>query len=127
MSEADIHLERVTKRFAETTAVDDLTMSQRIAVVRIVQEALSNIREHSGATKVTVSVRVSEHRLELVIVDNGSGFDVREAATAAARRGRLGIVGMNERVRLLGGVFALESEPGVGTTLTASIPAWRPI
>ena len=110
-----------------TGRVDDLTMSQRIAVVRIVQEALSNIREHSGATKVSVSVRASEHRLELVVVDNGSGFDVRETATAAARRGRLGIVGMNERVRLLGGVFSLESAPGEGTTLSASIPAWRPI
>jgi signal transduction histidine kinase len=107
--------------------IDDLTMSQRIAVVRIVQEALSNIREHSGATKVTVSVRASDHRLELVVVDNGDGFDVRETATAAARRGRLGIVGMNERVRLLGGVFALDSAPGEGTTLTASIPAWRRI
>ena len=107
--------------------VDDLTMSQRIAIVRIVQEALSNIREHSGATKVRVSVRASEHRLELVVSDNGSGFDVRGTATAAARRGRLGILGMHERVRLLGGVFAIDSTPGEGTTLTASIPAWRPI
>jgi signal transduction histidine kinase len=102
-------------------------MSQRIAVLRIVQEALSNIREHSSATKVTVSVRATDHRLELIVVDNGVGFDVRQQAAAAARRGRLGIVGMNERVRLLGGVFSLDSAPGSGTTLRASIPAWRPI
>ncbi|MBV8949267.1 MAG: sensor histidine kinase [Actinobacteria bacterium] len=107
--------------------VDDVSMSQRIASVRIVQEALSNIREHSGASEVTVLVRAEEHRLELVVSDNGAGFDVRETANAAARRGRLGIVGMSERVRLLGGVFSIDSAPGEGTTLTASIPAWRPI
>jgi two-component system, NarL family, sensor kinase len=63
----------------------------------------------------------------LRIADNGEGFDVAQTVVAAARRGRLGVVGMNERVRLLGGVFEIESEPGQGTTITAALPAWRPV
>jgi signal transduction histidine kinase len=106
---------------------DALTMSQRIALVRIVQEALSNAREHAGATHVRVTVRATGAGLTLRVTDNGRGFDVRERAAEAAKRGRLGLVGMNERVRLLGGVFSIESTPGVGTTVCASIPAWRPL
>jgi len=107
--------------------LDVLTMSQRIAVVRIVQEALSNVRAHSEATEVQVDLRATDDGLDLRIADNGLGFDLRATAGAAARRGRLGIVGMNERVRLLGGVFTIESLPSVGTTIFVSIPAWRPL
>jgi signal transduction histidine kinase len=116
-----------TVNVATSGRFDELTMSQRIAVVRVVQEALSNIREHSHATHVDISVCATGTRLTLQVSDNGRGFDVRETATAAARRGRLGIVGMNERVRLLGGVFSIDSVPGAGTTVSASIPAWRPL
>jgi signal transduction histidine kinase len=106
--------------------LDALTMSQRIAVVRIVQEALSNVRSHSEATEVHIDLRATEDGIDLRVADNGRGFDLRATASAAARRGRLGIVGMNERVRLLGGVFSIESMPSVGTTVFVSIPAWRP-
>ncbi len=107
--------------------LDILTMSQRIAVVRIVQEALSNVRSHSEASEVQVDLRATDESLDLRIADDGRGFDLRATAGAAARRGRLGIVGMNERVRLLGGVFTIESMPSVGTTVHVSIPAWRPL
>jgi signal transduction histidine kinase len=107
--------------------LDVLTMSQRIAVMRVVQEALSNIRSHSEATEVQIDLRATDDGLDLRIADNGRGFDLRATAGAAARRGRLGIVGMNERVRLLGGVFSIESMPDLGTTVLVSIPAWRPL
>jgi signal transduction histidine kinase len=107
--------------------LDDLTMSQRIAVLRVVQEALSNARDHGAAGHVRVTVRATGVRLTLQVVDDGRGFNVRETARAAAQRGRLGIVGMHERVRLLGGVLAIASTPGAGTTISASIPAWRPL
>lgn len=106
---------------------EDLTMSQRIAVLRVVQEALNNAREHGHATHVRITVRATGARLTLQVVDDGGGFNVRETAGAAARRGRLGIVGMHERVRLLGGVLSIASTPGAGTTISASIPAWRPL
>jgi signal transduction histidine kinase len=102
-------------------------MSQRIAVLRVVQEAFTNVRAHSEATAVQVDLRATDDGDDLRIADNGRGFDLRATAAAAARRGRLGIVGMNERVRLLGGVFTIESLPGIGTTVVVSIPAWRPL
>jgi signal transduction histidine kinase len=95
--------------------------------VRIVQEALSNVLTHSEATEVEVDLRATDDGLDLRIADDGRGFDLRATAGAAARRGRLGIVGMTERVRLLGGVFTIESLPSVGTTVFVSIPAWRPL
>ena len=107
--------------------LDALSMSQRIAVVRIVQEALSNVRSHSEASEVHIDLRTTDDGLDLRIADNGRGFDLQATADAAAKRGRLGIVGMNERVRLLGGVFSIESMPSVGTTVFVSIPAWRPL
>jgi signal transduction histidine kinase len=106
---------------------EELTMSQRIAVLRVVQEALNNAREHGAAEHVRIVVRATGVRLTLQVVDDGCGFNVRETAKAAASRGRLGIVGMHERVRLLGGVLSIASTPGAGTTISASIPAWRPL
>jgi signal transduction histidine kinase len=104
-----------------------LSASQRIAILRIVQEALANVREHSIATSVRVNVASGPEGVLLRVADNGEGFDVAQTVVAAARRGRLGVVGMNERVRLLGGVFEIDSEPGEGTTITAALPAWQPV
>jgi len=127
--EADAFTRRsgTTVDVAVSGSCDQLTASQRIAVVRVVQEALNNSHEHGGATHVEVVVRVTDAGLDLSVADDGCGFDVAETACAAAKRGRLGIVGMNERVRLLGGVFTIESEPARGTTVRAAIPAWRPL
>jgi signal transduction histidine kinase len=118
---------RVAAELQVSGALDTLTMSQRIAIVRVVQEALNNAKAHSGAAHVEVTVRASDDGVDLTVRDDGRGFDLRATAAAAARRGRLGIVGMHERIRLLGGTFSIESAPGVGTTVTASIPAWRPL
>jgi signal transduction histidine kinase len=105
----------------------EITPSQRIAFYRIVQEALSNIRTHSGATTVSVSVRQAERATLVRVKDDGAGFDVPTMMVAAARRGRLGLVGMSERIRLLGGAFELRSRPGVGTEVVARLPWWDPI
>ena len=129
-------LRREAENFRRRTGIDvavetagdfrALSASQRIAILRIVQEALSNVREHSIATEVAVNVESIPEGVRLQITDNGQGFDVGLTVVAAARRGRLGVVGMNERVRLLGGVFEIESTLGVGTTITAALPAWLP-
>lgn len=104
-----------------------LTNSQRIALLRIVQEALANVREHSGATHVRVSVVGNRGYVRAEIVDNGQGFDVEETLLRAAQSGRLGLVGMSERVRLLGGTFDVESKPGGPTTIAVALPEWRPV
>lgn len=104
-----------------------LTTSQRIALFRAVQEALSNAREHSGATTVDVRLRARRSWTELRVWDNGRGFAVEPALASAAKRGRLGIVGISERVRMLGGTFELESAPGGPTRLSISLPRWEPL
>jgi signal transduction histidine kinase len=103
-----------------------LTASQRIALVRIVQESLSNIREHSCARDVRVTVCCGRDRLVAEIVDDGCGFDVAETLLDAGRRGRLGLVGVSERARLLGGSCEIQSRPGGPTTVAVELPRWRP-
>lgn len=103
-----------------------LTDSQRIAVLRIVQESLTNIREHSDGTRVTISVSSRPSGIAAEVTDNGRGFDVEQTLVRAARSGRLGLVGMSERARLLGGRFDVRSRAGGPTTVSVVLPAWRP-
>jgi len=102
--------------------LDGCTPSQRIALLRVVRESLSNVARHSGADSASVVVSANETELSVEIVDGGRGFDVE----AARKAGRLGLVGMSERVRLLDGTLELESRPGGPTRVRATIPRWRP-
>ncbi len=104
-----------------------LTNSQAIALTRVVEEALENAREHSGARNVEVSLQGTRAVLEATIVDDGAGFDVDRRLAEAARAGRLGLVGMAERVRLLGGRFDVDSSLGGPTRINARIPRWSPL
>jgi signal transduction histidine kinase len=106
---------------------DSLTDSQRIALVRIVQESLSNARDHSGARSVGISIDAQERKTLLEITDDGRGFDVARTLVRAARRGRFGLLGMSERVRLLGGRFDVQSQPGGPTRISVLLPEWRPV
>ena len=99
---------------------------QRVAVYRAIQESLSNVREHSGATTVDVRLQMRRNWVEVKVTDNGHGFEVNRSLALAAQRGRLGIVGMGERMRMLGGTFDIDSEPGGPTTLRFSLPRWEP-
>ena len=101
---------------------DSLSSAQRITVFRAIQEALANIREHSGATSVVVRMRARRSAIEVQISDDGMGFEVERALAKAAQRGRLGLVGIAERVRMVGGTFHLESSPGGPTTLKLTLP-----
>lgn len=103
---------------------DGLSPSQRIAVLRVLQEALSNIREHSGSDTVALTLSGGEDGILLEIRDEGHGFDV--AALTPDDRGQsgMGLVGMRERLRLLGGRLEIESSPGTATVLRARLPRW---
>jgi signal transduction histidine kinase len=105
---------------------DSLTASQRIALLRVVQEALTNVREHSGASHVSVTVFPSRTHVFVEITDNGGGFEVERTLVQAAKGGHLGLVGMSERIRLLGGRFDIQSRRGGPTTISATVPKWRP-
>jgi signal transduction histidine kinase len=129
-------LRRETESFKEETDVapdlvvrgdvTNLTDSQRIAIVRIVQESLTNIREHAHASHVSVAVLAGPSELAVEVQDDGRGFDVERTLVRSARAGRLGLLGMSERARLLGGRFDVRSRGGGPTTVSAILPAWRP-
>ena len=130
-------LHRETEAFQERTGIEvhlelrgdaeDLSSGQRVAVFRAIQEALANVREHSGASRVDLTVRARRNSIEVRIVDDGTGFEVERALARAAQRGRLGLVGIGERVRMLGGTFDVDSAPGGPTALTFSLPRWEPL
>jgi signal transduction histidine kinase len=130
-------LHREVDTFAERSGIeaeleirgdpDSLSSAQRITVFRAIQEALANVREHASATHVSVRVRARRSAIELQIVDDGMGFEVERALAKAAQRGRLGLVGIGERVRMVGGTFELESRPGGPTTLKLTLPRWEPL
>ncbi|MFC1957617.1 PAS domain S-box protein [Chloroflexota bacterium] len=99
-----------------------LPPEKELAIFRIAQEALSNVRRHSHASAVEMTVDFSADALTLVMSDNGQGFDMPARTSDLALSGKLGIMGMRERARLSGGTIIVQSEVGVGTTVTLRIP-----
>jgi signal transduction histidine kinase len=89
-----------------------------IALYRIAQEALSNALRHADARQVSLVVRRRSSTILMVVEDDGRGFGVDEAA----RSGRLGLSGIRERAKMLGGSLLVESTPGAGTTLVIEVP-----
>jgi signal transduction histidine kinase len=89
---------------------------------RIVQEAVTNVARHAGARRLRVEVRVADGALELLLQDDGRGFDVEAARARAALGDSFGLVSMEERVSLAGGVLRVDSAPGRGTTLRVRLP-----
>jgi signal transduction histidine kinase len=119
-----VALERATGIEGELEAegdLADLSDSQKIVLFRVVQEALSNVRKHSGAGRVSVVLRSRRTFVYLTVTDDGCGFDPR-----GLDAGRLGLAGISERVRLLGGAVEIETSPGAGTTVRATLPQWKP-
>jgi signal transduction histidine kinase len=107
--------------------LDDLTHSQEMAILSIVREALNNVREHSNASRVAVTVTGGPGTIDFRIVDDGVGFDVEATLIRAAREGRFGLVGLHERARLLGGQSRIDSRRGGPTTISVTLPRWRPV
>jgi signal transduction histidine kinase len=94
---------------------DSLPDEMRTCIYRVVQEALQNVFRHSGAKSAVVTVRQDDGSLFLSVEDDGCGFDPEKT------RG-LGMLGMEERVRQLGGQFEVQSTPGKGTVLKVRLP-----
>lgn len=93
-----------------------------LLLFRIAQEALRNVWRHSEASRAWVTVEFSDDKTILTICDNGKGFDLPQRVSDLASAGKLGLAGMEERARLLGGSLTLQSELGRGTTVTVEVP-----
>jgi PAS domain S-box-containing protein len=92
------------------------------ALYRIAQEALTNVAKHAGARAVSVIVEHGDDHVRLIVEDDGRGFDVEAALERARTEGRLGLAGMRERARQLGGEVSVESGTRGGTTVYVRIP-----
>jgi PAS domain S-box-containing protein len=95
-----------------------LSDAHATAVFRIVQASLTNVARHANATLVDVSLSSTEDKIELHVRDNGCGFELH----AAHRKYSYGLLGMNERARLIGATLSIDSAQGAGTTVSIHIP-----
>jgi PAS domain S-box-containing protein len=99
-----------------------LPSETELAMFRIAQEALNNVRKHAQASKVKIIVESSSSNMRMVITDNGKGFLTSRLTGNLAKEGKLGILGMEERARLIGGNIQIKSVPGKGTIVIAKVP-----
>jgi len=103
-----------------------LPSSMEIAVYRMCQETLSNIRKHSRASKVNLFLQFQEDRLNVEIRDNGRGFDLYQTLNSAISAGHMGLLGMKQRAEMLGGEVSIKTSEGAGTTVIFSLPIKPP-
>lgn len=107
--------------FADVRTVERLEMGHKTVIYRLVQESLNNIAKHAQAKSVQINLHKANGQVVLEIRDDGKGFSLNKRSSRQAPK-RLGLLGMQERVRLVEGTFTLESNPGKGTCVRAEIP-----
>ena len=106
------------------TGVELLTMPRRTALFRVAQEALTNVGRHAQAARVEVSIRKQPDGVCMKIADDGKSFQVQRVLLARGSK-RLGLLGMRERLEMVGGRFGVESAPGKGTIIEAFVPGGK--
>ena len=103
--------------------LSDVPSDLAIACFRAVQEALTSVIRHARARHVWIELSQTATALNLSVRDDGQGFDVARTLEQAPNCGHLGLLGMIERVQILGGDFEIDSESGRGTRIRISLPA----
>jgi signal transduction histidine kinase len=104
--------------------IEEVGLPVKIALYRITQEALSNGHRHAGVKEQWVKLSSEQGNIVLQVIDNGRGFDPPplDGPKGTEREEHIGLRGMRDRVKLVGGVFHLVSQPGKGATITVKIP-----
>jgi len=102
--------------------LERLSPDTELALFRVAQEALNNVVKHSGATIASVTVDFNPSELKLTMSDNGRGFDSTGFIDSLPGTGKLGLLGMRDRARLVKGSFSLDSQVGKGTSVSIVIP-----
>jgi signal transduction histidine kinase len=111
--------------FTTFAGVERLSNDKRTVLYRVAQAALVNIAQHAKATTINVNVKDLPQAVLMEIKDNGISFDVAHVLDSR-RNKRLGLIGMRERVEMVGGTFSATSKAGSGTTISAMLPFKRP-
>jgi signal transduction histidine kinase len=130
----NLALRRLTDDWSQSTGVpvdlhtgDDMGAHRlppefETTLYRVAQEALTNVARHANAKRVSVLLERRPGYVSLIVEDDGRGYDAQGVTSAPAGPGKLGLLGMQERVRLAGGTLAIESSPGGGATVFARLP-----
>ena len=100
----------------EVEIAEKLSGEEERVIYRLVQEALNNVLKHAAADSANVSARLVDHQVQIAVQDDGCGFD--PGSIPAGR----GLIGMRERIELLGGEIEVDSEPDSGTRVSARVP-----
>jgi len=106
--------------------VEALDASRRTILYRVAQEALTNVVRHAQASRVEVTIQKRAAGICMKITDNGKSFSAERVLNAPGRK-RLGLLGMRERLEMVGGRFEIASAPGQGTTVTAELPLGKEV
>ena len=115
------HHEEVVVTYEGPTEADDLTSGGGLALYRVAQEALGNVARHAEVDRARLALSMEPGLIRLLIEDQGRGCDLRSAETGPG----IGITSMRERLEILGGALQVESSPGKGTRITATLPTGR--
>jgi len=111
-------------RFSVFAGIEGMSNDKRTVLYRVAQAALNNIAQHAQATNVRVLIQDLPQAVRMEIKDNGKAFDVAHVLDSRRHR-RVGLIGMRERVEMVGGRFRVDSSRGHGTTISAKIPFRR--
>jgi signal transduction histidine kinase len=101
--------------------IEKLDMARRTVLFRVAQEATMNITRHAKASLAAICIVRRRGGYRMTIRDDGRAFDVHRVLDARGGK-RLGVIGMRERLAMIGGTFAIVSIPGQGTSITAEVP-----
>jgi PAS domain S-box-containing protein len=121
----NLHEEGYEIDYEENLGDERLPEPVEIALFRIAQEALTNVRKHTQTGRVSIRLARSGHEVALEVRDYGGGFDPDQASAGRGPGERVGLAGMRERAAMLGGELTIRSQPDYGTTIVASIPLIR--
>lgn len=99
-----------------------LPAEMELVLFRVAQEALSNVKKHAQATHATITVTFAADQVEMAVQDNGKGFALAASVDELAVAGHLGLIGMRERARLLGGNLSIQAQPGRGAQVKICVP-----
>jgi len=113
-------------RFTAFAGIEKLSNDRRTILYRVALAALANIAQHAEAGVASVTIEEIGASIRMVIADDGKSFDVGYVANSRNNK-KLGLIGMQERVEMIGGNFRIASTPGTGTTITVQIPFKRRI
>ena len=112
-------------RFQSNPAAEQLGPDEKTVLFRVAQESLTNVAKHAQATQVALSIRKVKKGISMEVSDNGKSFKTgAKQARGSREKRRLGLLGMQERVRLVNGEFTLQARPSVGTKVRVVVPLW---